>query len=73
MNTRDIRETSIGQTGFWAIAAPISFLVISCALYIAFRVPFLKWRQVRKGGQRDDRSDGKHSFDRGDDDLDRIY
>ena len=51
MNTRDIRQTGVGQTGFWAIAAPISSVVVLSALLIAFRLPILKWHRGRKGGR----------------------
>ena len=67
MNTRDIRQTGVGQTGFWAVAAPISFVVISSALLIAFRVPILKWHQGRKGGRGDGPNAPKQYLELGDD------
>ena len=72
MNTRDIRQTSVGQTGFWAIAAPISFAVISSALLIAFRVPILKWHHGRKGRRGDRQSATKQNSEVGDD-LEGMY
>ena len=67
MNTSDIRQTGVEQTGFWAVAAPTSFIVISTALLIAFRVPILKWHQGRKGGQGDGQSAPKQDSELGND------
>ena len=67
MNTRDIRQTGVKQTGFWAVAAPISFIVISTALLIAFRVPILKWHQGRKGSRGNGQSAPKQNSELGDD------
>ena len=38
MNTSDIRNLSSGQNFFWAIAGPISLVIIAVAVGFAFRL-----------------------------------
>ena len=47
MNTVDIREMQVYQTMFWAVALPLTALVVACTLYVV-EVPPLRrrWRGV---------------------------
>ena len=55
MNTSDLRDMKSGQTLFWAIGAPVAFVVLSAALMAAFygtltqRVLGRAWRAKEKG------------------------
>ena len=55
MNTSDLRDMTSGQTLFWAIGAPVAFVVLSAALVAAFygtltqRVLGRAWRGKEKG------------------------
>lgn len=43
MNTRDIRSLHASQWFFWAIAAPISLVIIVFATFFAFRGSIEHW------------------------------
>lgn len=55
MNTSDLRNMKSGQTLFWAIGAPVAFVVLSAALVAAFygtltqRFLGRAWRGKEKG------------------------
>ena len=43
MNTQDIRSSHASQWIFWAIAAPISLVIIVFASFFAFRGSIEQW------------------------------
>ena len=55
MNTSDLRNMQSGQTLFWAIGAPVAFVILSAALVAAFygtltqRFLGRAWRGREKG------------------------
>lgn len=42
MNTADIRTTASGQGLFWSIALPMTLLILSLAVLIAYQKPWMR-------------------------------